>query len=220
MSHVDGVFSLATHARRVYPVDSACVFLLQRLDNLVSTSPAPDTPEVIWQTWATAFSAYEHAIILPVLHRSLLRPIPYMYDWLMLNTSPDFHWVKGLVPPTFVGYAPFHEAVGPRRTPAELSEIMQEIVASADHGDFDNLPEGRIYACNRFLVAYIEGDLFVDHRDQTYLGRTCPIENWWAEHDLKGQSNAKRKWSQFFEGVITFCDRHECGVLCGYCQID
>ncbi|KZT02113.1 uncharacterized protein LAESUDRAFT_763050 [Laetiporus sulphureus 93-53] len=162
MSHIDGVFSLTAHACGVYPVDGACVFLLQRLDNLVSMSPAPDAPKV-----------------------------------------------KGLAPPTFVSYTPFHEAVGPRCTPAELSEIMQEIVASADHGNFDNLPEGRVYARNCFLVTYIEGDLFVDRRDQTYLGRTCPIENWWAKHDLKRipppsaasvviaeWSNVKWKWSQ------------------------
>ncbi|KZT11282.1 uncharacterized protein LAESUDRAFT_754949 [Laetiporus sulphureus 93-53] len=190
MSHVDGVFSLAAHAH-----------------NLVSTSPAPDAPEVIWQTWATAFSAYESRLVRdhPTCATSLSFEANSIYDWLMLNASPDFHWVKGLVPPTFVGYAPFHEAVGLRRTPAELSEIMQEIVTSADRGDFDNLSEGRIYACNRFLVAYIEGDLFVDRRDQAYLGRTRPIENWWAEHDLKHippPSAASVVIAEILQGVV------------------
>ncbi|KZT05128.1 uncharacterized protein LAESUDRAFT_760577 [Laetiporus sulphureus 93-53] len=89
-------------------------------------SPAPEAPEVIWQTWAMAFSAYESwlACNYPIRVTSLSFEVNSVYNWLMLNASPDFNWVKGIVPPTFVGYAPFRDAVSPLHTPAELSDIM------------------------------------------------------------------------------------------------
>ncbi|KZT00158.1 uncharacterized protein LAESUDRAFT_764851 [Laetiporus sulphureus 93-53] len=143
MSHVDGVFSLAAHTRSVYPIDGACILLLQHLDNLVFTSPTPDAHALVWQGWATSFFTYELCMTrdYPDHAKSLLHEVNSVYDWLMLNASPDFDWIPAVVPSTLRGYS---EAVGTADlicSPAAMTEIMQEIIEAADRGDFDKFPE-------------------------------------------------------------------------------
>ncbi|KZT01720.1 uncharacterized protein LAESUDRAFT_763454 [Laetiporus sulphureus 93-53] len=180
MSHTDGVFSLATHAHSLYPIDGACILLLQHLDNLVFMSPTPDAHALIWQGWATSFFAYELCMTCDYLNRAkgLLYEVNLVYDWLVLNASPDFDWIPAVVPSSLRGYS---EAVGtadPSRSPAVMAEIMQEIVEAADHGDFDKFPEGRDHTCDHFLMAYMANDIFVDRHDRTFLGQTIPIDCW------------------------------------------
>ncbi|KZT02761.1 uncharacterized protein LAESUDRAFT_762646 [Laetiporus sulphureus 93-53] len=170
MSHTDGVFSLAACTRSVYPIDSACILLLQHLDNL---------------GWATSFSAYELHMTYdyPDHAESLLHEVNSVYDWLMLNASPDFDWIPAMVPSTLRCY---FEAVGtadPIRSSAVMTEIMREIIEAADHVNFDKFPEGCDLACDRFLMAFTANDVFVDRCDRTFLGQTIPIGCWWIDYD-------------------------------------
>ncbi|KZT00306.1 uncharacterized protein LAESUDRAFT_764729 [Laetiporus sulphureus 93-53] len=213
MSHTDSVFSLAARTRGVYPIDSACILLLQCLDNLVFASPTPDAHALIWQGWATSFSTYELRMTCdyPDHAKSLLCEVNSVHDWLMLNASPNFDWIPAMVPSTLRGYFEAVSTADPIRSSAAMAEIMREIIEAADCGNFDKFPEGRDLTDDRFLMAFTANDVFVDWCDCTFLGQTIPIGCWWIDYDsrhIPSSSTMSHAMAEILQDVV----KHESEV--------